>query len=105
MIPATAAKPAAKPSPTTVAANLFVAAHMDRAAALGDQLALTASRNLDGNRAWVIRDTLSKLPNDSERLRQMLEGIRRRPTRSGLGDSSTANPGAAPRPPISQLEG
>jgi 3-methyladenine DNA glycosylase AlkD len=70
-----------------------------------DTETLTASRNLDGNRAWVIRDTLSKLPNDSERLRQMLEGIRRRPTRSGLGDSSTANPGAAPRPPISQLEG
>jgi len=40
--------------------------------------ARTARRNQDGNRAWVIRDSLSKLPDDAATsLRAGLEGIRR----------------------------
>jgi 3-methyladenine DNA glycosylase AlkD len=39
-----------------------------------------AATNDDGHRAWVIRDTLSKLdPTVAEKLRTRLEGIRRRP--------------------------
>jgi 3-methyladenine DNA glycosylase AlkD len=39
-----------------------------------------AARTDDGHRAWVVRDTLAKLtPEDAERLRLRLAGIRRRP--------------------------
>ncbi len=39
-----------------------------------------AAANADGHRAWVIRDTLAKLPPDvAATLRARLEGIRRRP--------------------------
>jgi hypothetical protein len=69
-----------------------------------DEQALMASRNLDGNRAWVVRDTLSKLPNDAERLRRMLEGIRRRSSRSDAGESSNTHNGVSMRPANSQLE-
>lgn len=42
--------------------------------------AATAVRDADGHRAWVIRDTLSKLaPADAEALRRTLAGIRNRP--------------------------
>jgi hypothetical protein len=34
----------------------------------------------DGHRAWVLRDSLSKLPNDAQKnLKACLQGIRRRP--------------------------
>ena len=40
----------------------------------------TAAATDDGQRAWVIRDTLAKLdPDDAARLRNRLAGIRRRP--------------------------
>ncbi|MGD0861855.1 MAG: DNA alkylation repair protein [Candidatus Limnocylindrales bacterium] len=43
-----------------------------------DGEALTARRTHDGHRAWVVRDSLSKLPpDDADRLRQILDGIRR----------------------------
>lgn len=50
----------------------------------------TAADTGDGHRAWVIRDSLSKLePADAEALRAVLEGIRRRP-----GDGSTSRAAA-----------
>ena len=40
----------------------------------------TAAETADGHRAWVIRDSLSKLPPDTAvRLKSQLEGVRRRP--------------------------
>jgi 3-methyladenine DNA glycosylase AlkD len=57
-------------------------AHLDPAAvtAFAEEEAHTARRNQDGNRAWVIRDSLSKLPDDTAMyLRASLDGIRRRP--------------------------
>jgi len=40
----------------------------------------TAAATDDGQRAWVIRDSLPKLgPGDAARLRDRLTGIRRRP--------------------------
>lgn len=48
-------------------------------AAFIDRESETARRDSDGNRAWVIRDSLSKLPNaTAEQFRARLEGIRRR---------------------------
>lgn len=42
--------------------------------------AAAAVRDVDGHRAWVIRDALSRLaPADAEALRRTLEGIRKRP--------------------------
>jgi hypothetical protein len=55
-------------------------------AAFLDAEAQTAQRDWDGNRAWVIRDSLAKLPADAASgLRSSLEGIRRVP-----GGSSTS---------------
>jgi 3-methyladenine DNA glycosylase AlkD len=63
----------------------------------------------DGHRAWVIRDSLSKLdPADADRLRTQLAGIRRRP---GAPSTSTASematrfgglpdPAMHPEPPL-----
>jgi 3-methyladenine DNA glycosylase AlkD len=65
----------------------------------------TARRNLDGYRAWVIRDSLSKLPDETAAgLRASLDGIRRGP---GAPSTSTAaataaaflGTGTAPRVP------
>lgn len=43
-----------------------------------DEEAATAARDGDGNRAWVIRDSLSKLePADADRIRARLVGLRR----------------------------
>jgi len=56
-------------------------AQVDRPAttAFLDAEATEAAANADGHRAWVIRDALSKLePDDAARLRQRLDGIRRR---------------------------
>ena len=51
----------------------------------------TARRNADGHRAWVIRDSLSKLPADTAAvLRDRLDRIRRRP-----GAPSTSHAAAA----------
>jgi hypothetical protein len=54
-------------------------ADIDSAAVVAfiDREVMTACRENDGNRAWVIRDTLPKLPEHSEGLRQILAGIRR----------------------------
>jgi 3-methyladenine DNA glycosylase AlkD len=79
-------------------------AEIDRAAttAFIDTEALTASRTHDGHRGWVIRDSLSKLlPDDAERLRQILDGIRRRagaPSTSSAAAAAVAllGPGSAP---------
>jgi 3-methyladenine DNA glycosylase AlkD len=44
-----------------------------------DEQSELASRTLDGHRAWVIRDALAKLaPEDADRIRARLEGIRKR---------------------------
>jgi uncharacterized protein (TIGR00369 family) len=48
--------------------------------AFATEEALTARRTHDGYRAWVIRDTLPKLPDDTaSRLRISLDGVRRQP--------------------------
>ena len=63
----------------------------------------------DGHRAWVIRDSLSKLdPGDAETLRARLAGIRRRPgapstsTAAGLVDrfGGVPDPRYHPEPPL-----
>ena len=49
--------------------------------------AATASRTGDGNRAWVVRDALPKLPDaTADTLRVLLTGIRRRPGRNPRED-------------------
>ncbi len=72
-----------------------------------------ARQNADGYRAWVIRDSLSKLPDDTAaRLRAELEGIRRRPGAPSRSRAATAaaaffqntDYGAAPRPARSPME-
>jgi len=76
----------------------FVSAETERAAA-----------ERDGNRAWVLRDTLAKLePRDAEAIRNRLSGIRR--TSSGASTSTAAaiagrfgrlpDPGTLPEPPL-----
>lgn len=61
-----------------IAVTTFLEAEAGRAAATGD-----------GHRAWVIRDTLAKLPAPTAaRIRQQLEGVRRRP--GGLSTSRAA---------------
>jgi 3-methyladenine DNA glycosylase AlkD len=53
----------------------------------------TARQNADGHRAWVIRDTLPKLDEGvAARLRQELDGIRRKP---GAASTSKASASAA----------
>jgi 3-methyladenine DNA glycosylase AlkD len=68
-----------------------------------------AAREADGNRAWVIRDTLAKLdPLTAEELRTQLLGIRRRPgAPSSSAASETASrfgalpdPTSFPEPPL-----
>ena len=54
--------------------------------------AANASQTNDGHRAWVIRDTLPKLPADADRIKRQLEGIRRQP---GAPSTSTASATAA----------
>jgi 3-methyladenine DNA glycosylase AlkD len=58
-----------------------------------DEEVQTARRTRDGNRAWVIRDTLAKLPDEAERYRQILDGIRRQP--GGPSTSTAATTAAA----------
>jgi 3-methyladenine DNA glycosylase AlkD len=51
----------------------------------------TARQTGDGQRAWVIRDSLSKLPPDAAtRLRANLDGIRRRPGAPSTSRAATA---------------
>ena len=76
--------------------------------ALEDETALAVATN-DGNRAWVIRDSLSKLdPAVAEGLRERLAGIRKRP---GAAPTSLAaetssrfgglpDPATHPEPPL-----
>jgi 3-methyladenine DNA glycosylase AlkD len=61
---------------------------VDPAASLAfiERQAEDAARERDGHRAWVLRDTLAKLPADAaERIRARLDGIRRR-----AGDPATS---------------
>jgi 3-methyladenine DNA glycosylase AlkD len=59
----------------------------------------TARRTNDGHRAWVIRDSLSKIaPEGATRLRADLDGIRRRP-----GAPSTSRAAAASAQLLQQL--
>jgi 3-methyladenine DNA glycosylase AlkD len=70
-------------------------ADLDRAAttAFLEAQAETAARTSDGHRAWVIRDSASKLsPEDALRLKTKLERVRRRP---GVPSTSTAASTAA----------
>ena len=54
------------------------------------ETSLAAERD-DGHRAWVIRDTLGKLPSrTAETLRSSLEGIRRRPAAPATSTASEA---------------
>jgi 3-methyladenine DNA glycosylase AlkD len=69
-----------------------------------------ACRIEDGHRAWVLRDTLSKLPEGAQaRLRDQLAGIRRRPGAPSTSRAATsavefASAGAASRPANSSRE-
>lgn len=69
----------------------------------------TAARTDDGHRAWVIRDCLAKLPpEDADRLRNRLEGVRRRPNqpstsiaaRTAAAFGALPDPAAHPEPPL-----
>ena len=66
-----------------------------------------ARRSDDGGRAWVIRDSLNKLPADSAaRLRATVDGIRRRPgapstSRAAATAAQFDLTGAAQRPAAS----
>ena len=86
-------------------------AMVDRAATTAalEAEASTAMATADGYRAWVIRDTLSKLdPADATRIRASLEGLRRRPgapstsiaatTAARFTDLPLGHP--APEPPL-----
>lgn len=54
----------------------------------------TARRNADGHRAWVIRDSLSKLPADTAAvLRDRLDRIRRRPGAPSTSHAAVAAAG------------
>jgi 3-methyladenine DNA glycosylase AlkD len=58
----------------------FAAVDMDAVRAFVDAEARTAAGTRDGNRAWVIRDMLVKLPPaDAARIKQLLDGVRRTP--------------------------
>jgi hypothetical protein len=86
-------------------------AQIDRAATTAALEAETgrAVATGDGHRAWVIRDSLSKLdPAVADQLRQRLGGIRKRP---GAGSTSVAaetsarfgelpDPAVHPEPPL-----
>jgi 3-methyladenine DNA glycosylase AlkD len=86
-------------------------AGIDRArttAALGAETDRAVATD-DGHRAWVIRDSLSKLdPADADRLRERLAGIRRRPgapstsSASELADrfGGLPDPATHPEPPL-----
>ena len=71
----------------------------------------TARDTDDGSRAWVIRDSLSKIHVETaERLRARLEGVRRRPgapstSRAAAAAAQFASTGAAQRPVNSPVEG
>lgn len=69
-----------------------------------------ATSTADGHRAWVIRDSLSKLdPSVADRLRDQLAGIRKRPgaaSTSLAGETSSRfgalpDPATHPEPPLS----
>jgi len=71
-------------------------AQLDQAAAAGFLAAEaeTARRNDDGHRAWAIRDSLSKLPDDTAAvLRDRLAGIRRRPGAPSTSHAAAASAG------------
>ena len=68
-----------------------------------------AAATEDGHRAWVIRDSLSKLDAaDADRLRARLEGIRKRPGAPGTSDAAETaaqfgglpDPAMHPEPPL-----
>ena len=68
-------------------------AELDPAAAVAfaETEAQAARQNNDGNRAWVIRDSLSKLPNQiAANLRTSLEGIRRQPGAPSMSRAAAA---------------
>lgn len=69
----------------------------------------SAARSDDGHRAWVIRDTLSKLdPTEAESLRARLTGIRKRHDAPATSDAAATvaafgglpDPAAHPEPPL-----
>jgi 3-methyladenine DNA glycosylase AlkD len=63
----------------------------------------TAIKTNDGNRAWVLRDTLPKLPKETATaIRPQLDGLRRRSAASNHKKST--NGGAASRPVNSSRE-
>jgi 3-methyladenine DNA glycosylase AlkD len=70
----------------------------------------TARDTDDGSRAWVIRDSLSKIPSETAaRLRSQLEGVKRRSgaqstSLAAAGAAQFATTGAAPRPVHSHRE-
>lgn len=60
-----------------------------------DEEVLIARRTQDGNRAWVIRDAMAKLPDEVGRYRQILEGLRRQPgsPSTSIASATAAAPG------------
>ena len=70
--------------------------------AFAESEAALARRDQDGNRAWVLRDTLAKLPDETAaRLRLTLDGVRRRPgapsTSRAAATAAAFLAGAAPQ--------
>jgi 3-methyladenine DNA glycosylase AlkD len=71
--------------------------------AFAERETATARKTDDGNRAWVIRDALPKLPDEAAAtLRAQLDGLRRKP--GAPGNTRSTNSGAAPRPAHSSRE-
>ena len=83
----------------------------DAVVAFLEEETATARDTDDGSRAWVIRDSLSKIPVETaERLRARLEGLKRRPgapsaSRAAAAAAQFATTGAASRPVHSPREG
>lgn len=75
----------------------------DAVVAFVERETATAIKTNDGNRAWVLRDTLPKLPKETATtIRPQLDGLRRRAAASAKNTSTKA--GAAPRPANSSRE-
>jgi 3-methyladenine DNA glycosylase AlkD len=63
----------------------------DAVTAFCEAESVVAARELDGHRAWVIRDTLPKLdPETASRIRARLEGVRRKPGAPATSSAAVA---------------
>jgi len=69
----------------------LAAVDQDAVVRLLEREAAAAAAGDDGHRAWVIRDSLSKIPADkADTIKAMLEGVRRRPTAPSTSRAAAA---------------